>query len=54
MEVAREAQRAGLGQVDLDTLEETIRHKMWKPDYFPLRRGASDSYRADFDLVLRW
>jgi malate dehydrogenase (oxaloacetate-decarboxylating) len=52
--VAREARRAGLARVDLDMLEETISHKMWKPDYFPLRRAASDHYRADFDLVLRW
>jgi len=52
--VAREAQRDGLAQVDLDMLEETVRRKMWQPDYFPLRRAASDLYRADFDLVLRW
>ena len=52
--VAREAQRDGLAQVDLDMLEETVRRKMWQPDYFPLRRAASDRYRADFDLVLRW
>jgi len=39
--VAREAQRAGLAQVDLDKLEQTISAKMWKPDYVPLRRAAS-------------
>ena len=54
LEVAREAQRAGLAEVDLDTLEETVRLKMWKPHYFPLRRAVPDSYRTDFDLVCRW
>lgn len=54
LEVAREAQRAGLAEVDRDTLEETVRLKMWKPHYFPLRRAVPDSYRTDFDLVCRW
>jgi malate dehydrogenase (oxaloacetate-decarboxylating) len=54
LEVAREAQRAGLAEVDLETLEETVRLKMWKPHYFPLRRAVPDSYRTDFDLVCRW
>jgi malate dehydrogenase (oxaloacetate-decarboxylating) len=41
LEVAREAQRAGLAEVDLDKLEQTVRGKMWKPDYVPFRRAAS-------------
>jgi len=52
--VAREAQRAGLTEVDLDTLEETVRLKMWTPHYFPLRRAVPERYRTDFDLVCRW
>lgn len=39
LEVAREAQRAGLAEVDLDNLEQTVSGKMWKPHYVPLRRG---------------
>jgi len=39
--VAREAQRAGLAQVDLSMLEETVSGRMWKPRYVPLRRVAS-------------
>jgi len=54
LEVAREAQRAGLTEVDLDTLEETVSDKMWKPHYFPLRRAVPDCYRTDFELVCRW
>jgi malate dehydrogenase (oxaloacetate-decarboxylating) len=54
LEVAREAQRAGLSKVDLDNLEEIVSGKMWKPHYFPLRRAAPDQYRTDFDLVCRW
>lgn len=41
LEVAREAQRAGLAEVGLDKLEQTVRGKMWKPDYVPFRRAAS-------------
>jgi malate dehydrogenase (oxaloacetate-decarboxylating) len=41
LEVAREAQRAGLAATDLDKLEQTVRGKMWKPHYVPLRRAAS-------------
>lgn len=41
LEVAREAQRAGLAEVDLDKLEQTVSGKMWKPHYAPLRRAAS-------------
>jgi malate dehydrogenase (oxaloacetate-decarboxylating) len=40
LEVAREAQRTGLAEVDLDNLEETVRGKMWEPHYLPLRRAA--------------
>ncbi len=40
LEVAREAQRSGLAEVDLDSLEQTVRGKMWKPHYVPLTRGA--------------
>jgi malate dehydrogenase (oxaloacetate-decarboxylating) len=39
--VAREAQRSGLAEVDLDHLEQTITARMWMPDYVPLRRAAS-------------
>ena len=38
--VAREAQRSGLAEVDLDNLEQTITGKMWTPYYVPLRRVA--------------
>ena len=41
LEVAREAQRANVAEVDLDKLEQTVSGKMWKPDYVPLRRAAS-------------
>ena len=41
LEVAREAQRAGLAEMDPDSLEQIISGKMWKPDYVPLRRVAS-------------
>lgn len=39
--VAREAQRAGLAEVDLNMLEQTVTAKMWKPDYVALKRVAS-------------
>jgi malate dehydrogenase (oxaloacetate-decarboxylating) len=39
LEVAREAQRSGLSDVDLDNLEQTVRAKMWEPHYIPLRRA---------------
>ncbi len=39
LEVAREAQRSGLAEVDLDNLEQTVSAKMWKPQYVPLRRA---------------
>ena len=38
--VAREAQRAGLAEVDLNKLEETVSDRMWKPHYVPLRCAA--------------
>jgi malate dehydrogenase (oxaloacetate-decarboxylating) len=41
LEVAREAQRAGLAEVNLDQLEQTVRRKMWKPHYVPLTRSTS-------------
>jgi malate dehydrogenase (oxaloacetate-decarboxylating) len=41
LEVAREAHRAGLSEVDLDKLEQTVCGKMWKPDYVPFGRAAS-------------
>lgn len=41
MEVAREAQRTGLAEVDLGNLEQIIRSKMWKPHYVTLRRSTS-------------
>lgn len=39
LEVAREANRAGLAEVDFGTLEETVRRKMWRPHYTPYRLG---------------
>ena len=41
LEVAREAERTGLAEVDLDKLEQTVRRKMWEPHYVTLRRSAS-------------
>ena len=41
LEVAREAARAGLAEVNLDKLEQTVSGQMWKPHYVPLRRAAS-------------
>jgi malate dehydrogenase (oxaloacetate-decarboxylating) len=38
--VAGEAHRAGLTEVDLDKLEQTISSKMWTPHYVPLKRTA--------------
>ena len=40
LEVAREAQRAGLAEVEFEKLEEAIRSRMWKPQYLPLRHVA--------------
>jgi malate dehydrogenase (oxaloacetate-decarboxylating) len=37
--VAREAQRAGLAEVDLDDLEQIVSDKMWEPEYVPLKGG---------------
>lgn len=34
--VALEAQRSGLAEVDLESLEQLVSTKMWKPDYVPL------------------
>ncbi len=39
LEVAREAQRAGLADIDMDHLEETVRSRMWEPQYVPLKRA---------------
>jgi malate dehydrogenase (oxaloacetate-decarboxylating) len=41
LEVAREAQRAGLADVELENLEQTVRGLMWKPHYAPLRRSPN-------------
>lgn len=38
--VAREAHRAGLAEIDLDNLEQTIGARMWTPQYLPLKRAA--------------
>jgi malate dehydrogenase (oxaloacetate-decarboxylating) len=43
LEVAREAQRAGLTEVDFDKLEEIVSNKMWKPHYVPLKREVLNS-----------
>jgi malate dehydrogenase (oxaloacetate-decarboxylating) len=52
--VAREAERAGLAEVDLDNLEQTVSDKMWKPHYVSLRRAPLVQPRSDYDLVCRW
>jgi len=57
LEVAREAERAGLADVDLDKLEQTVSQKMWKPHYNPLRplrRAAPHRCSTEFDGVCRW
>jgi malate dehydrogenase (oxaloacetate-decarboxylating) len=54
LEVAREAQRAGLAEVDLDKLEEIVSSKMWKPHYVPLQLAVPDHYLTDSDLVCQW
>lgn len=42
LEVALEAQRSGLAEATpLETLERTIRDKMWTPHYIPFKRVAS-------------
>ncbi len=54
LEVAREAKRAGLAEVELDKLEQIVRDKMWEPHYVPLRRAAPIATWTDFDTVCRW
>lgn len=54
LEVAREAQRAGLADVDLEKLEEIVNGRMWKPHYVPLRRAAPDQFWTHSDLVCQW
>ena len=54
LEVAREAQRAGLAEVDLGNLEEIVSENMWTPHYVPLRRAPPDHYLTDSDLVCQW
>ncbi|HKO41833.1 MAG TPA: NAD-dependent malic enzyme [Pyrinomonadaceae bacterium] len=54
LEVAREAQRAGLAEVDLEELDVIVSGKMWKPHYLPLRRAVPDHYLAYSDLVCQW
>lgn len=54
LEVAREAQRAGLAEVDLEKLEAIVRDKMWRPHYLPLRRAVPEHYLTDSDLVCQW
>jgi malate dehydrogenase (oxaloacetate-decarboxylating) len=39
--VAREAQRAGLAEGDLDNLEQSVSERMWEPTYVPLIDGAA-------------
>ncbi len=52
--VAREAERTGLAEVELDKLEQIVSDKMWKPHYVPLRRAAAIAVWNDFDTVCRW
>ena len=54
LEVAREAQRAGLATVTSDELEKTVSERMWKPHYAPLRLSVPDHYLTDSDLVCQW
>lgn len=54
LEVAREAQRAGLAEVDPAKLEEIVRAKMWKPHYVPLKREHLNRYQLEFDGVYKW
>ena len=54
LEVAREAQRAGLATVASDEVEKTVSARMWKPHYLPLRRAVPEHYRTDSDLVCQW
>jgi malate dehydrogenase (oxaloacetate-decarboxylating) len=54
LEVAREAQRAGLSEVSLDELEEIVSSKMWKPHYAPLRREYRNHSHVEFDGVCKW
>ncbi|HEX3280124.1 MAG TPA: NAD-dependent malic enzyme [Pyrinomonadaceae bacterium] len=54
LEVAREAQRAGLAAEGLEDLEKTVRSNMWKPHYVSLRRDQADRYHVEFDGVCKW
>lgn len=46
MEVAREAERSGVAEVDLEKLEQIVRNRMWSPDYVPLKRATSGGLAA--------
>jgi malate dehydrogenase (oxaloacetate-decarboxylating) len=54
LEVAREAQRAGLAEVGLDEIEETVSARMWQPHYVPLRRAVLNRYQIDLEGICRW
>jgi malic enzyme len=54
LEVAREAQRTGLAEVELDELEEIVSERMWKPHYVPLRRAAVNRYQFDVEGICSW
>ena len=54
LEVAREAQRVGLAEVDLNQLEQIVRGKMWTPRYVPLTRAAPSRSTTDIELVCQW
>lgn len=54
LEVAREAQRAGLAEVKLEELEQSIRDLMWQPHYVPLRRAVLNHFQIDVDGICSW
>jgi malate dehydrogenase (oxaloacetate-decarboxylating) len=54
LEVAREAQRTGLGEVESVELEESVSERMWQPHYVPLRRAVFNRYQVDAECVCSW
>ena len=54
LEVAREAQRAGLAEVETTELEKTVRDRMWLPHYVPLRRAIFNHNRIDVEGICSW
>ena len=54
LEVAREAQRTGLAEVESDELEKSVSKRMWQPHYVPLRRAVLNRYQIDSECVCSW